>query len=187
DAFAAAIDAVLAKGETALGAQGFGMRSAWLRSPTVGGLSWLAHATLLSGLWVDSQLRYDSLMQSNWPTLNRLFNNAGWRTVGVMPAITMPWPQSRYFGYDQVYAAKDLGYRDGPLNWSTMPDQYVLSAFQRLERAESHAPVMAEIALISSHAPWTPIPHLVPWTSVGDGRAFTEQARAGPTPEQVWS
>ncbi|HWK52995.1 MAG TPA: sulfatase [Hyphomicrobiales bacterium] len=188
DTFASDLDAVLARGETALDAGGFGMRSAWLRSPTVGGLSWLAHATTLSGLWVDSQLRYDSLMQSDWPTLNRLFNNAGWRTVGVMPAITMPWPESRYFGYDQVYAARDLGYRGAPFNWVTMPDQYVLSAFERLERKpQPRTPVMAEIALISSHAPWTPIPHLVPWEQVGDGSIFTEQATAGPTSEEVWS
>jgi hypothetical protein len=186
--FAPTLNQVLHKGERELGAAGFGMRSAWLNSPTVGGLSWLAHATALSGLWIDSQLRHDSLMLSERPTLNRLFQRAGWRTVGVMPAITMPWPESRYYGYDQLYAAKDLGYRGASFNWITMPDQYVLSAFQQLERStRPRAPVMAEIALISSHAPWTPIPHMIPWDEVDDGTAFTEQATAGPTPEEVWS
>ena len=37
-------------------------RSAWLTSPTFGAASWLAHATLQSGLWVDSQQRYDQLL-----------------------------------------------------------------------------------------------------------------------------
>jgi hypothetical protein len=179
---------VLQKGERELGAAGFGMRSAWLNSPTVGGLSWLAHATALSGLWIDSQLRHDSLMLSERPTLNRLFHNAGWRTVGVMPAITAAWPESGYYGYDQLYAAKDLGYRGASFNWITMPDQYVLSAFQQLERGPGpRAPVMAEIALVSSHAPWTPVPHMIPWDEVGDGTIFTPQATAGPTPEEVWS
>ena len=41
----------------------------------------------------------------------------------------------------------------------TMPDQYTLSAFQRYEPAPGHAPVMAEIPLVSSHAPWAPLPH----------------------------
>jgi hypothetical protein len=185
--FAPTLEAVLRQRETTLAASGFGMRSAWLQSPTVGGLSWLAHATALSGLWVDSQLRHDTLMRSEWPTLNRLFQQAGWRTVGLMPAITQPWPESRYYGYDQLYAAQDLGYRGAPFNWVTMPDQYVLSAFQRLERtAKPRKPVMAEIALISSHAPWTPIPQLVPWEEVADGTVFSLQALAGPSPEEVW-
>ena len=38
---------------------GFSSRSGWLTSPTFGGVSWLAHVTLQSGLWVDSQQRYD--------------------------------------------------------------------------------------------------------------------------------
>ncbi|MDR0781191.1 MAG: hypothetical protein LBF16_10930 [Pseudomonadales bacterium] len=186
--FAPTLNEVLQNGERELGAAGFGMRSAWLTSPTVGGLSWLAHATALSGLWIDSQLRHDSLMLSERPTLNRLFHNAGWRTVGVMPEITLAWPEGSYYGYEQLYAAKDLGYRGAPFNWITMPDQYVLSAFQRLERgAGPRRPVMAEIALVSSHAPWTPIPHLIPWEEVGDGTAFTPQATAGPTPQEVWS
>jgi hypothetical protein len=186
--FAPTLTDVLHKGEQTLGNAGFGMRSAWLNSPTVGGLSWLAQATALSGLWIDSQLRHDSLMLSEWPTLNRLFQRSGWRTVGVMPAITMPWPESRYFGFDQLYAAKDLGYRGASFNWITMPDQYVLSAFQQRELgAQARQPVMAEIALISSHAPWTPIPHMIPWNDVNDGTEFTQQATAGPTPEEVWS
>ena len=41
-----------------LTAAGFGARSAYLTSPTSGGGSWLAHATFLSGLWVDSERRH---------------------------------------------------------------------------------------------------------------------------------
>jgi hypothetical protein len=31
---------------------------------------------------------------------------------------------------------------------------------------------MGEIDLVSSHHPWTPLPHLVPWDSLGDGSVF---------------
>ena len=34
----------------------------FLTSPTFGGISWLAHSTLQSGVWVDSQRRYDQLV-----------------------------------------------------------------------------------------------------------------------------
>ena len=54
-----------------------------------------------------------------------------------------------------------------------MPDQYVLSALQRLELAKRHRPpLFAEVDLISSHAPWTRIPRLIPWDDVGDGSIF---------------
>lgn len=169
---------------------GYTMASGWTRAPTVGGLSWLAHGTLLSGLWVDSQARYDLLMRSDRPSLNRLFRDAGWQSVAVMPAITMDWPESAYYGYDTVLAAKDLGYTGKPFNWVTMPDQYTLSAFDWLARQPAAAegkPVMAEIALISSHAPWTPVPSLIDWGDAAEGSNFNAQAESGDSPAVVWA
>jgi hypothetical protein len=54
-----------------------------------------------------------------------------------------------------------------------MPDQYVLSALHRRELAGHHRPALfAEVDLLSSHAPWTRIPRLIPWADVGDGAIF---------------
>ncbi len=181
---------MLAAIEKQIQAVGLQSASGWITSPTVGGLSWLAHGTLLSGLWVDSQARYDRLMISRQPSLNRLFSEAGWHSVAVMPAITMAWPEANYFGYDQILAASDLDYRGKPFNWVTMPDQYTLSALDRLAIKPAHERgqnVMAEIALISSHAPWTPVPKLIDWNEVGDGSAFDEQATSGDPPSVVWA
>ncbi|WP_198647094.1 sulfatase [Pannonibacter carbonis] len=169
---------------------GFASASGWTRSPTVGGLSWLAHGTLLSGLWVDSQARYDMLMASGQVSLNRMFLQAGWLTAAVMPAITMDWPEAAYYGYEKIFAFKDLGYSGKPFNWVTMPDQYTLSAFDRLVRRPAQAEgraVMAEIALISSHAPWTPVATLIDWEDVGDGTVFNAQAESGDPPAVVWA
>lgn len=185
--FAPQIRLLLKRTTGELAEKGFAVRSGFLTSPTVGGLSWLAHGTAMSGLWIDNQIRYNSLMVSQRPTLNRLFKQAGWRTVAVMPAITMAWPEGNYYGYDHIYHAHNLGYQGKPFNWVTMPDQYTLAAFQKRELAkQSRTPVMAEIALISSHAPWTPIPQLIDWNNVGDGTVFNVQATSGDSPEEVW-
>lgn len=177
--------------EREIEAAGLQARSGWLTSPTVGGISWLAHGTLLSGLWIDSQAHYDRMITSERRSLNSLFHAAGWRTTAVMPAITMDWPEAGYFGYDSVHDAHGLGYKGKPFNWVTMPDQYTLSAFERLERQgrdePGHTPVMAEMALISSHAPWTPIPSLVDWDQVGDGTVFNPQAEGGESPSVIWA
>lgn len=186
--FADAMRSSLLQAQTTLEADGVHMRSAFLTSPTVGGLSWLAHASTLSGAWIDSETRYESLIISQRATLNQLFRDAGWRTVAAMPAITMAWPEGSYYGYDHIYHAHNSGYQGLPYNWVTMPDQYVWSALQARELSDGdRRPVMAELTLISSHAPWTPIAQLVPWHDVGDGQIFNNQAQSGPTPEEVWS
>jgi hypothetical protein len=158
-----------------------------LTSPTLGGQSWLAHGSLDSGLWISDQSLYDLLITSDRLTLTKAFVRAGRRTVTVRPAITMPWPEGPMLGFQQIYAAKDLGYQGQPYNWITMPDQYTLAAFERRERERPHAPLYAEIALISSHAPWTPIPPVLErWSTIGDGRVFSKWAEAGDPPEVVW-
>jgi hypothetical protein len=185
--YAARTSSRLTSVEKEIKAAGLEARSGWLTSPTVGGISWLAHGTLLSGLWVDSQGRYDRMITSERTSLNNLFRSSGWRTTAIMPAITLDWPEAGYFGYDRIHAAAGLGYRGKPFNWVTMPDQFTLEAFERLERPVGHKPVMAEMALISSHAPWTPLPSLIPWDKVGDGTVFNAQAESGDPPSVVWA
>ncbi|MEQ8965864.1 MAG: hypothetical protein RID91_08575 [Azospirillaceae bacterium] len=186
--YAESVLPTLAAAERDLRGAGLAARSAWLTAPTVGGQSWLSHATLLSGLWIDSQPRYDALMASDRATLIHLADRAGRRTAAVMPAITMAWPEAGYFGYDAVYASDDLGYRGPPFNWVTMPDQYTWTALERLtlEGREGRADAFVEVALISSHAPWTPVPELIDWTAVDDGRVFADMAASGDPPEVVW-
>jgi hypothetical protein len=177
----------LAAIEEVLDAAGLAMRSGWMTAPMVGGQSWLAHASVLSGLWIDNQRRYQALIASPRRTLMHYSADAGYRTVVVAPAITLAWPESGFFGYEAIYPAARLGYAGEPFNWVTMPDQFTLKAFERLELArQDRPPLMAEIALISSHAPWTPVPELVDWDAVGDGTVFNEMARAGDPPEVVW-
>ena len=184
--FASQVGAVLDGGDRRLRAAGFASRSAFLTSPTAGGSSWLAHGTLLSGLWIDNQQRYDDLVSSHRLTLTSAFRRASWRTVGVMPGNELAWPESGSLGYDQVYGATEMGYQGPKFSWATMPDQYTLSRFERTERSpRDRQPVMAEITLVSSHAPWEPIPRLISWGDVGDGSVFNTMAAAGDPPEAI--
>lgn len=169
------VQPVLDEFEAALGARGFAAQSAWITSPTFGGQSWLAHSTFVTGLWVDNQRRYESLFVSERKTLIHDFVRAGWRTFGVMPQIAFPWPEGKYFGYEKIYSAPDLDYAGPRFDYMTMPDQYTLSTFHDRELASSdRPPVMAEIALVSSHLPWTPLPKIVAWEDVKNGDVFFE-------------
>ncbi|MBP7241180.1 sulfatase [Amaricoccus sp.] len=184
---AAAVPPALRETADMLAARGLAARSGYVASPIVGGQSWLAHATALSGLTVDSEARYRALTSSPRRTLLHLAAAAGWRTVGVMPAITLAWPEGAWFGYDRVLASADLGYGGAAFGWMAMPDQFTLAALERAELDRpGRPPVLAEVALVSSHAPWTPLPRLVPWETLGDGAVFAAQAAEGPAPEEIW-
>ncbi len=176
----------LRESEASLRSAGYTMRSAWLVSPTFGGASWLAHSTFVTGLKIEDHQRYNTLFVSGYKTLIHDFARAGWRTAAVMPLFTRPWPEGSYFGFDAVYTANNLGYAGPPFGYITMPDQYVLSAFKARELdAADRKPVMAEMALNSSHLPWTPRPHFLPWEAVGDGSIFATE-REGEDVDMDW-
>ncbi|MCW2765753.1 MAG: CDP-alcohol phosphatidyltransferase [Nocardioides sp.] len=186
--FSPRVAAVLDEGTKRLRAAGFASRSAFLTSPTFGAASWLAHSTLQSGLWVDSQQRYDQLLGTDRLTLTGAFGRAGWRTVFDDPAITRDWPEgAAFYHFDKSYDSRNVGYAGPAFSYASMPDQYTLSTFHRLELAGTHrAPVMAEIDLVSSHHPWTPLPHLVDWSDLGDGSVFNGMPAQGDSPNDVF-
>ena len=64
---------------------GWSTQSAWLNAPGFGGISQLAHSTLQSGLWVNTEQRYAELVASSRFTLSDAFDKAGWRTVSDDP------------------------------------------------------------------------------------------------------
>lgn len=181
------VTAALDEGSETLARTGLTARSGWLTSPTFGALSWLAHSSLQSGLWVDSQQRYDHLVTTDRETLTSLFGRAGWRTVAAVPANTRDWPQGELYGFDRVYDSRSLGYRGPRFGYPTMPDQFTLDAVQRLELAgRDRQPVMAEVDLISSHAPWSRTPRLVAQDTVGDGSVYAGMPDTLPSEAEIW-
>ncbi|MFF7985322.1 sulfatase [Streptomyces sp. NPDC007901] len=187
-AMARQVGAVLSEGSASLRAAGFDARSGWLRSPVLGAGSWMCHATLLSGLWIDNQQRYRNLVSGDRMTLNKYFRKTGaWRTVGVVPGVRRAWPEAGFFGLDRSYDSTHLGYRGPYFSWTPVPDQFTLEAFDRLEFGRrNRRPMMAEIVLASSHQPWAPLPRMIDWKDLGDGSVFGPIQQAGKDPAEVW-
>ncbi|GAB1640508.1 sulfatase-like hydrolase/transferase [Krasilnikovia sp. MM14-A1259] len=176
----------LADGDRQLAAAGFAARSGYLTSSTYGGGSWLAHASFQSGLWINNQGRYRQLVSTKRLTLTNAFQRAGWRTVGVEPGNTVAWPEAKFYGYDEVWDSRNLGYRGPRFGWSRMPDQFTLASFQQQVYGRRHAPMMAEVTLTSSHEPWTPVPDMVDWNAVGDGTIYGPMAERGEERSVLW-
>jgi hypothetical protein len=93
---AAIVGPALAAGERQLAAAGFTARSGFLTSSTFGGYSWLAHATLQSGLLINGQQRLPrpGRHRPAHASPARSGGQAG-ATVAVEPDNTYAWPEGR--------------------------------------------------------------------------------------------
>ncbi|MFI7539925.1 sulfatase-like hydrolase/transferase [Actinoplanes sp. NPDC049599] len=177
---------VLAEGNATLKQAGYVSRSGWLGSPTAGGGSWLAHSTLLSGLWIDKQNRYRNLTSSNRLTLTSAFAKAGFDTMSVMPGATRAWPEGNFYGYDKVYDSRNTGYQGPAFSWAPQPDQYTLSWFEKNVHGPAHDPMFVEMPLVSSHTPWAPLPQFIDWDDVGDGSIYKQIQEEGKKVGSIW-
>jgi hypothetical protein len=177
---------VLADGADTLSRAGYVSKSGWLGSPTAGGGSWLAHSTLLSGLWINKENRYRNLTSSNRLTLTSAFKKAGHDTMSIMPGATRAWPEGNFYGYNKVYDSRNTGYRGPAFSWAPQPDQYTLSWFEKNVHGPAHDPLFVEMPLVSSHTPWAPLPQLIDWDDVGDGSIYQQIAQDGKKVGSVW-
>ncbi len=174
---APAIDGVLERGTRQLHASGFSARTGFVTSSTFGGVSWLAHSTLQSGVWANSQLRYNQLVRSDRFTLSDAFKRAGWRTVVDSPADDRVWADGKtFYHYDAIYNRANVGYHGPSYTYATMPDQYLYLGLQRLElEKRNRPPIFAEVDSVSSHMPWNQVPQMIPWNQVGNGSIFKHE------------
>lgn len=159
--------------ETELRSAGFEMCSAYLTSPTFGGGSWLAHATLASGVRIDGQIAHDLLLTSDLVPLADYFNRSGYRTVRVMPGTLWPWPEGGFYRYGQAFIAPDFGYRGPAFGFAPMPDQFVLDWVTRRVIRDARGPLFVEVILTGSHAAFDiQAPYIDDWNRIGDGSVF---------------
>jgi hypothetical protein len=158
-----------------LNARGFQICSTFFSSPTYGGTSWLAHATLAGGVHLKNQMNYNLLITSKAKTIAHIFNAAGYRTISAMPGTQWPWPEGRFFGYQQKYYAWNFDYQGPAYGWSPMPDQYVLDYIYRHEIRNQTQPLFIEFILVTSHAPFhRQPPYLKDWSQIGNGAIYNE-------------
>ncbi|MEE4379389.1 MAG: sulfatase-like hydrolase/transferase [Candidatus Competibacteraceae bacterium] len=157
---------------------GRGVASAFVTSPTFGGSSWLAHASLLSGIELHNEGHYQLLLASERETLVSLFKRQGYRTIGLMPGLQKAWPEGAFYGFDQIYNEASLDYQGPAFGWWHIPDQYSLAKLHELElKNQDRAPVLALFPTTASHIPFLPVPAYQPdWAQVLTSEPFPPEA-----------
>jgi hypothetical protein len=163
--------------EAELGARGFHSATGVLSSSTYGGRSWLANATLSTGIATSDQLEFALVLAKRPKAIAKFFEAAGYRTVLAQPGTTRPWPKGAFYGFDQRYYAWNFGYRGPSFGWATMPDQYVVDFIDRQELSVHPSSLFVQYVLVSSHAPWNvQPPHVADWSRLKDGALFKHLA-----------
>jgi phosphatidylglycerophosphate synthase len=164
---------VLHSMESDLASQHFTTASGLMDSATYGGMSWLAHSTFFTGVRTTNQLQYDLLGVGHPRTLARVVHDAGYRTVLVAPNTNRASHVADFYDFDATFNSWNFDYAGPPFAWASMPDQYVLDFARRNIIDHSTGPLFMTYVLVSSHAPWSTIPTIVPdWSAVGDGTIY---------------
>lgn len=167
--------------------------SARVVSPTFGGGSWLAHSALLSGVDTAPAGAYETLLASDRPTLTGHFARHGYRTVGWMPGLQMPWPEGAYYGYERIADVHTLGYRGPAFGYWRVPDQAAMALLHAQEfdsgREQPGRPRFAVFPTVSSHAPFRPLaPWVDNWAALEHSDAYDAATHAAVLAEPVsWS
>lgn len=161
--FARGLAAARAALEADVHATGRDVVSAFVESPTFGGNSWLAHISLLSGIQVGDPHTNALLMGEKRRTLATAFSRAGYRTLALMPGLRRPWPEGRFYGFDETYTAETLNYPGPDFGWFAVPDQMSLAWLDDRElRKAPRQPVFLFFPTLSTHFPFSPRPPYQP-------------------------
>ncbi|MEM6926898.1 MAG: hypothetical protein AAF602_08230, partial [Myxococcota bacterium] len=131
-------------------------------SPTHGGRSWMADATVLTGIHVDRQATYDHVTARGrtLPSLPRFFAERGYATVLVRPK-DRARPGVRlvnHFGFATTVFHDELGYEGPQVGWGFIPDQFTVEVAEREVVAPIERPVFAFFHLATSHHPFREAP-----------------------------
>jgi hypothetical protein len=188
--FRAGLDEALSQFENPLRDAGYSIASNRLVSPTFGGGSWLAHATLASGVRLYDPVLYALLLDSGRKLLPAYFKDAGWRTLDIAPGINAPSAKATAaWGFDREIFAGELDYRGPSFGWFAIPDQFTLDRAATIRSALGPAPpVFTQLILVSSHIPFAPVPpYLADWDDAGSFTSLPAAAMEDVRRQPDWS
>ena len=153
-----------------------GIASAFVTSPTFGGVSWLAHASFMTGIDVTESGTYNLLLTQARETLADRFAAAGYRALALMPGLRGDWPEGSFYGFDRIYGERDIAYTGPAFGWWRVPDQFALARLDDVEiDVAGRKPLFVFFPTISTHMPFRPTPPYQPnWNALTGPEPYAE-------------
>ena len=160
---------LLGKMETSLEGGNWQMRSTWSISPILGGRSWLAFTSFLTGKKIYAHPQFTALLDRypDYPHLVRFLNDKGYYSLrlntlrAASKAAMIPYDTyDRFYAFDDWLRHPDFPY-DGPGygKFGNLPDQFALG-YAREEVIRDQQPFFLFFITLNSHSPWNDVPVL---------------------------
>jgi hypothetical protein len=144
---------------------GWSTASAFSRAPVMGGRSWLAEASVLTGMRVRHEAVFRHLIAQidSVPHLVATLRRNEYRSILLVPSdrVRPGVELVNYYGFDRVIRFDDLGYQGAPVGWGIVPDQYSLEHTHEHVLSKVSRPLFFDFHMVSSHAPWDEVPTIV--------------------------
>jgi hypothetical protein len=187
DDIAAVIGPARKRLEEAARSQGNHVVSAFVKAATFGGASDLSHLSFLSGIDLTDPFRHDVLLTSDRQTMLDTFEQAGYRTIGLYPAMSWAWPEESFYGFDHYHDGPSLDYRGPELGLWFLPDQFSMARINELYPPNlDDKPRFIFYPTINSHIPYRPTPPYQPdWARITSETPFSEEAAAAALADEI--
>jgi hypothetical protein len=160
--------------------QGRQVLSAFVKAAAFGGASDLSHLSFLSGIDLTDPIRHDLLITTDRPTIVDTFERAGYRTIGLYPAMSWDWPEVSFYGFDHYLDAPSLNYRGPKFGLWWLPDQFSMARIDEMYPPDPDGkPRFLFYPTITTHIPFRPTPPYQPdWSRVTTDRPYSDEATA---------
>ncbi|MGD8957385.1 MAG: hypothetical protein PVJ03_08620 [Chromatiaceae bacterium] len=164
--------------EQAANAQGRQVLSAFVKAAAFGGASDLSHLSFLSGIDLTDPIRHDLLITTDRPTILDTFEQRGYRTIGLYPAMSWDWPEVSFYSFDHYHDAPSLDYRGPKFGLWWLPDQFSMARVDEIYPPDPDGkPRFLFYPTITTHIPFRPTPPYQPdWSRVTSDRPYSDEA-----------
>ena len=166
--------------ESLLQQDGFSILSHAYDSTTFGGTSWLADATILSGIELRTQSHYDQAVKQGTGNLLHLLGRANYRRILSAPGTNfMTDDYTGFYSYDTYILHDDFEYTGPFFTFGKLPDQYQMHYIHsQIIDHSSMQPHFVQYILCSSHVPWNYIPpYIDTWEELENGNIYYNRER----------
>ncbi len=167
--------------------KGFSTISGFSNSPTNGGLSWLAYASVLYGFDIDKQGTYFALLKdslwNDYPHWTRMLKKNGYKnyrisSIATNERMTIPWElYNNFYAVDQWIRYEDMNYSGKLYGFGpSLPDQFALNFGQSVIDSIGIEPYSLFFITQNSHNPFfSPEKPVSDWRNLSNGSADLEQ------------
>ena len=166
--------------EQAAKAQGRKVLSAFVKAAAFGGASDLSHLSFLSAIDLTDPIRHDLLITTDRPTIVDTFERAGYRTIGLYPAMSWDWPEVSFYSFDHYHDAPSLDYRGPKFGLWWLPDQFSMARIDEMYPPDPNGkPRFLFYPTITTHIPFRPTPPYQPdWSRVTSEKPYSDEDTA---------